>query len=328
MSFSNLVVAIGVAALVGCSPSPPSLADAAAPSRATNLVREVRAANTAGDISRARQLVETAREVEGTTPTVLVAQSWVGRGALAAGDLDTAEAVGRQTYAEVQQALEARGLDDEPQLPLALGASIELLANVAVARDARSEAVAYLDSELARYGETSIATRLQKNINRLSLDGEEPPALSSTEFLGELPPPTLDALEGRVVLMFFWAHWCSDCKAQGPVIERLMARYGSRGLTVLAPTQRYGYVAAGKDAPPDEEAAYIARVWDESYTALAGVPVHLDAANHRRYGVSTTPTLVLVDRTGRVRLYHPGQMAEDALDPLIRELLEAAPAPS
>ncbi len=328
MSLSKLVTAACVAGVVGCSPSPPASSGAAAPSPATNLVRAVRAANTAGDAARARHLVETAREVEGTTPTVLLAQSWVGRGALSAGDLDTAEAVARRTYADVQEALKIRGLDDEPELPLALGASIEVLANVAVAREARSEAVTYLEGELARYGETSIATRLQKNINLLSLEGEEPPSLSSIEFLGERPPPTLEALEGRVVLMFFWAHWCSDCKAQSPVIERLVARYGSRGLSVLAPTQRYGYVAAGKDASPDDEAAYIARMWAASYTGLAGTPVHLDAANLRRYGVSTTPTLVLVDRGGRIRLYHPGQMAEDGLEPLVRELIDATPETS
>lgn len=323
MFLSKLAAAIGVAAMAACSAPPPAPADAAGPSNATTLVRDVRAANTAGDAARARQLVETARKVEGTTPIVLVAQSWVGRGALAAGDLDAAEDAGQRTYADVQDMLRTRGLDDEPQLPLALGASIELLANVAVARDARSEAVAYLERELARYGETSIATRLQKNINVLSLEGERAPALSGIEFLGEQRPPTLEALEGRVVLMFFWAHWCSDCKAQAPVVAQLASRYGPEGLTVLAPTQRYGYVAAGKDAPPAEEAAYIARVWDESYAALAGAPVHLDAVNHRRYGVSTTPTIVLVDRSGRIRLYHPGQMAEDALEPLIRELLRA-----
>ncbi len=41
---------------------------------------------------------------------------------------------------------------------------------------------------------------------------------------------------------------------------------------------------------------------------LADAPVPLDDANHVRYGVSSTPTVVLVDRAGLIRLYHPGQM--------------------
>lgn len=51
------------------------------------------------------------------------------------------------------------------------------------------------------------------------------------------------------------------------------------------------------------------------------------ATNHERYGASTTPTLVLVDREGIVRLYHPGRMTETELEPLVRRLV-ARGAPS
>ena len=54
---------------------------------------------------------------------------------------------------------------------------------------------------------------------------------------------------------------------------------------------------------------------------LVNQPVPLDEANHLRYGVSTTPTLVLVDRTGIIRLYHPGQMTLEDLEPHVRALI-------
>ena len=47
-----------------------------------------------------------------------------------------------------------------------------------------------------------------------------------------------------------WAHWCSDCKNEVGIVQKLMSNYGPRGLVVVAPTQHYGYVAGGKDAPP------------------------------------------------------------------------------
>src|SRR5690554_3218045 len=116
MSLSKTVLtACLVVAAAGCSASPPMpAADSTAASVATtaHLVRDVRAANTSGDLALARQLVESARTAEGVTPTVLVAQSWVGRGALAVGDLETAEAVGRKTYADAQEVLKGRQLDD------------------------------------------------------------------------------------------------------------------------------------------------------------------------------------------------------------------------
>jgi thiol-disulfide isomerase/thioredoxin len=131
-------------------------------------------------------------------------------------------------------------------------------------------------------------------------------------------------LQGKVVLLFFWAHWCSDCKAMAPVLAQLDAAYRDAGLVIVAPTQRYGYLRAGADAPPEEETPYIDQVRQQSYPALATAAVPLDAANHIRYGVSSTPTVVLVDRTGVIRLYHPGQMTHEALAPKVRALLGPA----
>jgi thiol-disulfide isomerase/thioredoxin len=137
-------------------------------------------------------------------------------------------------------------------------------------------------------------------------------------------PPPLGALKGKVVILFFWAHWCSDCKIQGPILARLLAKYGPQGLTLLAPTQRYGYVAGGRSATASDEARYIDQVRRTSYGGLAEQSAPLSAGNLRRYGVNTTPTLVLVDREGVVRLYHPGRMTEEALDPLVRGLVVGA----
>ena len=60
---------------------------------------------------------------------------------------------------------------------------------------------------------------------------------------------------------------------------------------------------------------------DTFYAFLRDEAVPLDEANHRRYGVSSTPTLALVDRAGLVRLYYPGQMPEADLEAAILELL-------
>jgi thioredoxin-related protein len=50
----------------------------------------------------------------------------------------------------------------------------------------------------------------------------------------------------------------------------------------------------------------------------------VSVANHQRYGVSSTPTVVLLDRQGIVRLYHPGSLTEDELEAQLRPLLAAA----
>jgi thiol-disulfide isomerase/thioredoxin len=286
------------------------------------LVKEVRAAIAKGDLVAAQALVDADRASRGVTPENLEALSWLGRGALNAKLWDRAEEVAQRTYDLAVAELKRRPMDQEPRLPVAIGAAIEVLAQAAAAQGRRSEAVAFLRAELARYGDTSLRKRIQKNVNLLGLEGTPAPALDLAEFIGERPP-ALDALKGRVVLMFFWAHWCGDCKAQLPVLARLVSRYGAEGLTLVAPTQRYGYVAGGASAAPADETRYIAGLRQTTYAALGDAPTPLSAANHDRYGVSTTPTLVLTDRQGIIRLYHPGQMSEDRLAPLVRTWLAA-----
>jgi thiol-disulfide isomerase/thioredoxin len=292
-------------------------------SRPVTLVAEVRAAIAAHDLTRAEAIVAKRRADQGNTSEVLEAASWLGRGALAEGTLDQADKYAIDVQKQIIAALAGRPVDVDPKFATALGATIEVQAQAGAARGARSEAVTYLQRELEKYRSTSMLKRIQKNINLLTMEGQPAPSLDRSETIGPAVPPAQD-LKGKVVLLFFWAHWCPDCKNEAPVLARLLAKYQPQGLSIIAPTQRYGYVAGGKPATPEEEFKYIVETRDTLYSFLKAMPVPMSVANHERYGVSTTPTIVLVDRQGAVRLYHPGQMTEAELDARIRPLLSAA----
>ncbi len=317
---------MAVAALVltaAASASPGTRAAAQAPQgpQGPRLIPDVRASINKGDFAGGERLIADYQASRGITPELLEAQSWLGRGALAAKQLDKADVYARKTYDMAKRALQGRRMDDEPHLPIALGAAIEVRAQVAAQRGARSEAVAGLQRELNAYKDTSLAKRIQKNINLLDMEGSVAPALDLSESLAA-KPLSLDAVKGKVAVVFFWAHWCPDCKNQGPVLQSLLTKYGSRGLTVVAPTQRYGYVARGQEAGAQEENKYIGEVRAAQFPFIAPEAVTLSERNHLRYGVSSTPTVVVVDRKGIVRVYHPGQMTEAELDPIVRRLVD------
>src|SRR5579871_3255436 len=271
-----------------------------------NVITDTRTALSRGDFASGDAVIQKYRASHGVTPEMLEALSWMGRGALAAKQLDKADSYAKETQKLAQEELKKRTLDAEEHLPIALGAAIEVEAQVMGQRGERSAAVAFLKSELATYKATSIVTRIQKNINLLSLEGKIAPPLDEREFLGSAAPTSLASLKGKPVILFFWAHWCGDCKAEAPIIAQLRSEYASKGLKVIGPTRYYGYTAQIERASPSDELRYIDAVRHRFYSGLMDMPVPINKANFEMYGASTTPTLVLLDKTGKVAWYPPG----------------------
>jgi len=247
----------------------------------------------------------------GQTPEQIEAMSLQARAELQARDYGPAVEHARQVYQLATAELKHRKLDQEPRLPLALGAAIEVQAQAMSAQGQRSDAVGYLRGELKKYYGTSIRARIHKNINLLSLEGKPGLALNLTHLLGPR-----GETRGKPELLFFWAHWCSDCRNDAPVVARLQKEFP--GLAIVGPTQHYGYVEGGAEANAQQETAYIERVRKQYFGTFA-VPVNEE--NFKNYGASTTPTFVLIDKHGIVRMYHPGAMTYEQLTERIKPLV-------
>ncbi len=284
------------------------------------IVEDVRTALAQSSFSAADSELNSYRSRNGVTPEYVDAYSWMGRAALEERQYDQAAAYAKQTKSLVLEQLKQRPLDAEPHLPLALGAAIEVESQALAARGQRTQAVALLQTALRTYGASSIRARLQKNLNLLSFEGCLAPALRAEQFLGS-KPPVLSQLKGSPVLLFFWAHWCADCKAEAPIITQLRSEFAPKGLAVVGPTRLYGYTAQVEHAAPSDELAYIDAVRHRFYSGLLDMPVPISAHNFDAYGASTAPTLVLLDRAGKVAMYHPGALAYDQLKAEIEKVV-------
>jgi thiol-disulfide isomerase/thioredoxin len=285
-----------------------------------SLVNDVRTLVAQHDLAAAERTARSYQRQAGATPELAAALSWIARGALDLRQLNQADSYASESRELSVQLLRTRKLDADPWLPTALGASIEVHALVLAARGERPEAVSFLSQQLAVYGSASIGERIRKNLNLLNLEGKPTPPLDVNQWLGAKPSP-LTGLRGHPVLLFFWAHWCPDCKAESPILASVMKRYGPKGLLLVAPTKLYGYVAGGEEAAPVTEKRYIEQVRQQFYPALAGTPIPLGENNFQVYGASTTPTIVLIDAAGLVRYYHPGAASEQELSARVQKIL-------
>ncbi len=285
------------------------------------IVENVRVALMQNNFSAAESQLDSYRNQVGVNGEYLEAYSWMARAYFDQGDYTRADSYAKQTKTQAVELLKKRPLDAEPHLPLALGAAYEVQAQVLAAHGQKAQAVALLRSALTIYSNTSIHDRLQKNINLLSFQGRIAPPLKQDEFLGATLPPNAQ-LKGSPVLLFFWAHWCADCKGEAPIIAQLRSEFASKGLKVIGPTRYYGYTAQIEHASPADELRYIDAVRHRFYSGLLDMPVPINKSNFEVYGASTTPTLVLIDKTGKVAWYHPGAVMYDQLKAEIEKVVK------
>lgn len=112
----------------------------------------------------------------------------------------------------------------------------------------------------------------------------------------QAPPFTLKDLSGKtvrlsdfpakVVLLDFWATWCGSCVTAMPKLQKLQERLGAKGLVVIGiATDAQGAV---KVAP------MVART-KVTYPILLG-----DETAWVPYAVQFLPTMILIDRQGRI----------------------------
>ncbi len=280
-----------------------------------------------GDLNGANQTLGEYRKSLGVTSEYLEGLSWIGRAKLAQKEYGAALENARVVREAALAQLKTRKLDSDASLPTALGAAIEVEALALAGEGQRDQAVVFLRGELVHWRDTSIYPRIRKNLNLLTLTGKPAPALDVAHWIGDRKPEPLSQDIGHPVLLFFWAHWCGDCKVEVAVIRKIREAYGPKGLEVIAPTQHYGYIAGGVDATPQMETPYIKDVFDKYYSRIGPVSVPLSEENFRTYGVSTTPTIALIDRHGIVRLYNPGKISYEQLAAAVEPLVHAPVSP-
>jgi hypothetical protein len=270
------------------------------PAPAAELVRVVRFKISAGDLPSAIAAAEDYRSATGVDAEYLDAVGWLARGAEYLRRPDLARQFVEQLHRDIPSEAEATLIP--------YGAAIEIEGRLIASAEGRGAAIRYLEQAYSKAQATSLRSRIRKNINMLSLEGQSALPIEGRN------------LERKPTLLFFWMAGCGDCKAQAPALQRVWSKYKSRGLQMVTVTRLYGG-SHDKPLTPEAENAEIQKFWTETYPDLSGVPVVVSTDTMVRYGVSATPTFALVDERGLVRLYTPTRLSEAELSRRIEDVL-------
>lgn len=120
----------------------------------------------------------------------------------------------------------------------------------------------------------------------------------------------LSELRGQVVLVNFWASWCSPCRQELPLLNKIYVRYRAAGFMLLA---------VNVDDNRKDADTMLKRLDLRFPTLFDG-----SKSVSKLYGVDTMPATLVIDRDGRVRYVHRGYYEgyERKYDQQVRELLK------
>jgi peroxiredoxin len=134
-----------------------------------------------------------------------------------------------------------------------------------------------------------------------------PPALNFTLKTASGKSAKLDDYRGKVLLLDFWATWCTGCKQEIPWFQEFQTKYKSKGLTSLG-------VAI------DEEGWPIVTPFLKQHPISYPIVVH-DEAFDKMFPIMALPITLLIDRNGRVADSHAGVVDKEAWEAEIQTLL-------
>jgi thiol-disulfide isomerase/thioredoxin len=171
--------------------------------------------------------------------------------------------------------------EDTPDALLQLGMVSEFIGK-------ETEAKNFYGLLTRNFPQHALAAKAQGALTRLELDGK-PLALSATTLSGQ--GFNLAQLQGKVVVVYYWASWNQQCAADFAKLKAALATYGPKGVEL---------VTVNLDNSAAEASSFLARNPGTPGVHLFQAPGGLDSPLATQYGVMVLPNLFLVDKTGKV----------------------------
>ena len=150
-----------------------------------------------------------------------------------------------------------------------------------------------------------VMSRSSASKPKLTASGNPAPDFTVTDIDGK--KITLSDYRGKVVLLDFWATWCTPCRAEIPHFVEMQEKYGPQGFQVIG-------ISMDDDAKPVRE-------FYQQFKINYPVAIGDDKLAERFGGVLGLPVNFIIDREGRIHSRYLGATDVAVLDNKISYLL-------
>ena len=149
----------------------------------------------------------------------------------------------------------------------------------------------------------------QTGITDLSIEGRQMPFFNLPSLKYDRSATTSESLNGKVVLVTFFASWCRSCLEEIPLLIKLHDRYSHKDFAIIAMAIDHENEVGLVNLIQNRNINYQVLLADEAVKRDFG-------------GISILPTMFLVDREGKLIKKYSGHINRDSLNEDIEQLLK------
>jgi len=116
--------------------------------------------------------------------------------------------------------------------------------------------------------------------------------------------------QGKILVINFWATWCSPCRKEIPEFVALQNQYSAKGLQFIG-------IAIDEQEPVEE---YLAAT-KINYPILIGSVTGIALAHQLGNQIDAVPFTLVVNQQGQIIHQHPGEFSSEQIMEIITPLL-------
>lgn len=114
--------------------------------------------------------------------------------------------------------------------------------------------------------------------------------------------------KGKGVVLNFWGTWCEPCRREMPALNTAAKTYKAKNIEVLTIHLR--------DTPQQIDQFF------NGLNTEVNLPVLIDKDGEvsKAYGIDPLPTTVIIDKAGKVKAVHKGEMNKNIIDNYMKSI--------